>query len=145
MSVVKENDQITISYTGKLDNGTVFTTVTDKQPQTIVVGNHDVPPTVEKALIGLAPGQSVKVRVEPDEGYGPRRKDLLHTLSQKTFSAKIEPKVGMILSLNIDKDGEDHQVPATVVEVKGDLITVDYNHPLAGHNLTYELTVLSIG
>ncbi len=144
MTKIKKNDSVTINYTGKLDNGTVFTAVTEQKPHTIIIGNNDVPPTVENALIGLSPGQSIKVRVEPDEGYGPRRKDLLQTLPRETFSNNVEPKVGLILSLNVEKDGRDHQVPATIVEIQGDQVTVDYNHPLAGHNLTYNLTVIAI-
>ncbi len=50
----------------------------------------------------------------------------------------------MILALKIDKDGVEEKVPATVISVEGSQVTVDYNHPLAGHHLTYELTLLEI-
>ena len=50
----------------------------------------------------------------------------------------------MILSLKLEKDGKDHHVPATVMEVDSENVVVDYNHPLAGHHLTYEITILNI-
>ncbi len=50
----------------------------------------------------------------------------------------------MILSLNIEKDGKQHQVPTTILVVNNDTVVVDYNHPLAGHHLNYDLTVTAI-
>lgn len=108
------------------------------------IGESELPPTVENSLLGMAVGQSRKVRVSPDEGYGPRRKDLLQTIASREFIDKVKPKPGMILSLKVDQDGEQTAVPATVMEVGEDSVVVDYNHPLAGHHLTYQLTILDI-
>lgn len=144
MTQVQQNDKVTISYIGKLENGTIFQTVTDSEPLTITIGNLDVPPTLEQALTGMSAGEQKLVKLESDEGYGPRRKDLLQTLNRNTISDKLSPQVGMILSLKVEKDGQEHQVPATVVEANSDTVVVDYNHPLAGHNLIYDITVLSI-
>jgi hypothetical protein len=80
----------------------------------------------------------------PDEGFGPRKKDLVQTIDSEEMIKKINPKPGMILSLNIDKDGTEQKIPATIMEVSGSKITVDYNHPLSGHHLTYDLTLVDI-
>jgi FKBP-type peptidyl-prolyl cis-trans isomerase 2 len=50
----------------------------------------------------------------------------------------------MILSLTVDRDGEQHQVPATISEVHEDAITVDYNHPLAGRHIIYDIKLVAI-
>lgn len=144
MKQVQQNDKVTITYTGKLENGTIFQTSTASEPLIITVGSHDVPPTLEQALIGMSAGEQKLVRLEPDEGYGPRRKDLLQTINKNIISDKISPQIGMILSLKVEKDGQEHQVPATVVETGNDTLVVDYNHPLAGHTLIYDITVTSI-
>jgi FKBP-type peptidyl-prolyl cis-trans isomerase 2 len=144
MSKVDHNDIVTISFIGKLDNGAVFMSVEKEKPMTFTLGASELPPTVENALIGLEKGQTRKVRVTPDEGYGPRQKDLLQTIDNREFINKIKPKPGMLLSLKVNRDGEDHQVPATVIEVQENSVLVDYNHPLAGHHLTYEITILDI-
>ncbi|MCW5207875.1 peptidylprolyl isomerase, partial [Desulfobulbus sp. US2] len=60
------------------------------------------------------------------------------------FQGKLDPKPGMILSLAVDRDGEQHQVPATIIKVHEDAITVDYNHPLAGRPIVYEVTLITI-
>lgn len=144
MKTVQQNDTITISYTGKLDNGDVFKVQDQTDPMEVTIGASEVPPTLEAALIGMAVGDTRKVRVPPDEGYGPRQKDLLQTIDSKEFIDKIQPKSGMILSLKVDKDGEELQVPATVIEIKEGKVVVDYNHPLAGHHLTYDIKILDI-
>lgn len=144
MSQAKNNSTITIIYTGKLDNGEVFKTVTEEAPLTLTLGNQELPPTLENQLIGLTAGDTVKVRLTPEEGYGARQKLLLQTIDRKSLGPKIVPKPGMILSIAVEKDDEQHQVPATVMEVKDDTIEIDYNHPLAGHHLTYNVTILSI-
>lgn len=144
MHYVEDKDTVTIIYTGTLDNGEVFTTITDQEPLTITLGKSDAPPTLEQALLGMAVGDKKIIRLPPEEGFGPRRQELLHTLNRKSFSNTITPTPGMVLSLNIEKEGKQHQVPATIVEVNKDTIVVDYNHPLAGHHLTYNLTVTAI-
>jgi FKBP-type peptidyl-prolyl cis-trans isomerase SlpA len=144
MKYIEDKDTVAITYTGKLDDGKVFTTVTEKNPLIIILGNNDAPPTLEQALLGMAVGDKKIVRLPPEEGFGPRRKELLHTLNRKSFGAKITPVPGMILSLNIEKDGKQHQVPTTILEVNNDTVVVDYNHPLAGHHLNYDLTVTAI-
>lgn len=144
MSQITEKSTITISYTGKLDNGEIFKTVTEEAPLTLTLGNQELPPTLENQLIGLTAGDTVKVRLTPEEGYGARQKLLLQTIDRKSLGQKIDPRPGMILSITVQKDGEQHQVPATVMEIKDDTIEIDYNHPLAGHHLTYNVTILSI-
>ncbi len=144
MKHVEQNDKVTISYSGSLENGTIFQESNTSEPSIITIGNHDIPPTLEQALLGMSTGEKKRVKVEPDEGYGPRRKDLLQTLKKKSLSDRITPQIGMILSLKVEKDGQTNQVPATVVEVSDDTIVVDYNHPLAGHNLLYDISVISI-
>lgn len=144
MKQVQQNDTVTVSYTGKLENGTIFQASTESEPLIITIGRLDAPPTLEQALIGMSEGEQKLVQLEPDEGYGPRRKDLLQTIDKGLISDKINPQVGMILSLKVEKDGQEHHVPATVVETGNETIVVDYNHPLAGHILIYDITVISI-
>ena len=144
MDTVKENDSISITFTGMLDNGAVFAEVPATQPMKIRLGDSELPPTVEMAVIGMQKGESKKIRVSPDEGYGPRLKDLLHEVPKGTFGDRIDPKPGMILSQKVEKDGVEQKVPVTVIEVKEEVVVLDYNHPLAGHHLTYEVTVVDI-
>jgi len=145
MGSVKDHDQVSITFTGKLDNGVVFAEHPPSDPMRVTLGQSELPPTVEMEMIGMQQGETKKIRVSPDEGYGPRMKDLLHEVPLATFGDRIVPTPGMVLSQKIEKEGTSHRVPVTVIEIKDDKVVLDYNHPLAGHHLTYELTVIDIG
>ncbi len=144
MSRPQTNDTVSLAYIGKLDNGEIFSTIDEKNPLRVTIGANDLPPTLEQALVKMNIGESRKIRVSPDEGYGPRQKDLLQTIDNQELIDTLNPRPGMILSLKINKDGNDQKVPATVMEITGSKVTVDYNHPLAGHHLTYDVTLLDI-
>ena len=144
MSHPKNNDTVLISFVGKLDNGEVFMTVEKDKPFQVMIGNSDLPPTLEQELIKMKFGETRKVRVSPDEGYGPRQKELVQVIDNQKMVDSLKPIPGMIIALKVDKEGSEEKVPATVISVDGSQVTVDYNHPLAGHHLTYELTLLQL-
>ena len=144
MSSTTKQPRITLAFTGKIDNGDLFIDISPKAPLTIELGAGELPPSVEEVVAEMKVGEQKQVRVSPEEGYGHRTKDLLHEVSKSVFGDQIEPRPGMILSQEVEKEGVKHKVPATVMEVKDETVLIDYNHPLAGHHLTYDLTVLDI-
>lgn len=144
MTSPKKNDTVTLFYKGSLDNGEIFQVVEEKEPLVVKIGNSDIPPTLEQGIMEMKVGQTRKIRVSADEGFGPRQKDLVQTIESEEMIKSVNPKPGMILSLKVDKDGVEEKIPATVIEVDGSKITVDYNHPLAGHHLNYDLTLAAI-
>lgn len=144
MTCPQPNDMVTIAFTGKLDNGEIFIAIDTQEPLHAKVGDSNLPPTVESTLLKMTAGETRKIRVPPEEGFGPRQKDLLQTIDNQQMIDSLQPKPGMLLSLKIDRDGVEQKVPATVISVEGSKVTVDYNHPLAGHHLTYEITLIEI-
>lgn len=144
MTKPQNNDTVVIAVTGILDNGEVFYVAEKDKPMRVVIGDSSLPPTLEDAISKMAVGDKQKVRVAPEEGYGPRQKDLIQTMDNPEMVQKVQPKPGMIVSLKTTKDGEEFDVPATVIEVDGTKVTVDYNHPLAGHHLTYKIEILAL-
>ena len=144
MHTIQEQDQIQIAVTGTLDNGAVFMENGVDDPLVITVGSGTLPPSVEARLIGKSIGDIVKARVSPDEGFGPRLKDLLHKIPRSHFQETTTPKPGMLISQKVTKDGIEHTVPATVLEVDESTVLVDYNHPLAGHHLSYTVNIMAI-
>lgn len=145
MKQVEKNDTVIVTYVGTLDNETVFETVKESKPLEIDLADEKTATPFKIKLPGMHIGEMRTIKLKAEEGeYGIRRGDLLQQIARKQFGDKFEPKVGLVLSMNVDKDGTTHQVPATIVEVSSDQVTIDYNHPLAGHPLNYEVTVIDI-
>ncbi len=145
MKQVQKKDSVTVSLIGTLDNETVFETIEKSDPLVLTLGEEGVPKPIQRILLGMQVGEMRKVHLEAEEGeFGIRRSDLLQEIPKDQFSQAIEAKVGLVLSMNVDSGGVTHQVPATIVELKENSILIDYNHPLAGHPLNYEITVLEI-
>ena len=144
MAHPQTNDMVIFTFTGKLDNGEVFITSEKEKPSQAIIGNSDLPPSLESEIITMQIGETRKIRVPPEEGYGQRLTDLMQTIDNQKLVDTLHPKPGMIISLKVDKEGVEQNVPATVMAIKGSHITVDYNHPLAGHHLTYQITLVDI-
>jgi len=145
MCPVALTDTVSISYTATIDNGEVVEKVPANQPITLNIGSGRVLKAVEACLLGMNPGETRTVTIQPEDAYGPHHDVLVQEIQRSVFAGKIDPKPGMILSLTINRDGREQQVPATVLDVTDDIVTVDYNHPLAGKVLTYTVTLHAIG
>ncbi len=145
MCPVQITDTISVSYTAKLDSGETIESVPEEKPIALAIGSGRILQAVEASMIGMEPGESKTVRILPEDAYGPYFKNLVHDVSISTFGNKVSPKPGMILSLSIEKDGVEQQVPATVLAVSNEMVTVDYNHPLAGKAISYIVKLHAIG
>ena len=141
MKTVQIGDQVSIEYEGMLEDGEIVERSSDTGPVEFEVGTNVMPPGFEKALIGMQEGEEKTLTMTPEEAFGPRDENLLHTVSLSVLGDKIKPEPGMVLGMTLDKEGQRHKVPALVIAVNGDEVTIDFNHPLAGKTLTYKLTL----
>lgn len=138
---VQEGDTIAVRYTGKLDSGDVFDANLDAPaPLVFDVGAETVIEGFDKAVLGLALGESTTVRIPPEEAYGGWNEGLVARLDPKLFEGG-DVQVGTEVDLE-DESGNQH--PARVIEIAPEAITVDLNHPLAGQALTFEIKVENI-
>ncbi len=145
MCPVALTDTVNISYTATLESGEVIEKVPATKPVAVSIGSGKVSMAVEASLLGMNPGETRTVHIQPEDAHGPHYQSLVHDIDRSSFNGKIEPKPGMILSLTVNKDGVDQQVPATITDVNDESVTIDYNHPLAGKVLTYSITLHAIG
>ncbi len=144
MCPVALTDTVSISYTATLESGEVFEKVPASKPIHLAIGSGKVLKAVEASLLGMNPGESRTVNIQPEDAFGPHHKTLVHDIKRSVFDGKFDPKPGMILSLTVKKDGKNEKVPATILSVDSENVTVDYNHPLAGKVLTYTVTLHAI-
>lgn len=144
MQKITGNEEVSITLIGKLENGEIFESSGADVPLNLSLGSNTLFPALERAMIGMEPGQTRTIQLPPDQAFGPHHKDLVQTLERSSFSTSITPVPGMVLALKIDRNGESQQVPATVVSVNEQTVVVDYNHPLAGKPLIFTVTLHSI-
>lgn len=140
MAKAKEGQTVKVHYTGRLKDGTVFDTSREQdQPISFELGAEQVIPGFEDAVKGMEPGDEKSVTIDPDEGYGERREDLVFELEGENVPGN--PEEGQQLQL---KHPSGQMIPVTVVNVDGDQITVDANHALAGKTLVFDIELVDI-
>lgn len=144
MKSVQLFDTVSVSYTAALPSGEVVERVPDNKPLTLTIGSGKILRAVEASLLGMEPGQTRTVHIQPEDAYGPYHKALVHEMPRSSFGGRVDPKPGMLLSLTLEKDGVPQQVPATVLAAGNSTVTIDYNHPLAGRVISYTITIHAI-
>ena len=137
----KQGDTVAVHYTGKLDDGQVFDSSQGRDPLEFQVGSGQVIPGFDRAVDGLAIGESREVRLEPEEGYGDPREDLIVAVERDQFPAEAEPAVGQQVQVQVAPD--ENRV-ATIREISDEGITLDLNHPLAGQPLNFDVELVEI-
>jgi peptidylprolyl isomerase len=141
MSNAQVGDTVAIHYTGRLDDGAIFATSRADSPVELTVGEGLLIPTLEETLVGMTPGEERTVTVPAARAYGEKRPELFVPVERSQFPPNASPSVGQQLRAR-EESGEERTV--TVVEVKEDEVFVDAYHPLAGQDLTFEVTLVEI-
>lgn len=142
MAAAKKGDKVKINYTGKLDDGTVFDTSDGREPLEFTLGNKQVIPGFEEAVLGMEQGESKSFTIESDQAYGPHRDENVMTVALKDLNLDFNPKKGDHLTLQ-RSDGQ--QLTVRVADINESQITLDANHPLCGKALTFDITLEQIG
>lgn len=141
MSQAKSGDTVRVHYSGKLQDGQEFDSSDGREPLEFTIGTGQIVPGVEQAVVGMTPGDERTVTVAADDAYGQRRDDMVQRIEREMLPAGVEPQLGMRLAA----EGPGGQsLMLTIVDLDDASITVDANHPLAGHDLTFELKLVEI-
>ncbi len=141
MSQAKSGDKVRIHYTGKLDDGTHFDSSAGREPLEFKLGEGGIIPGFEKAVDGMEVGEKKTVSIPPEDAYGQRHEQLVQEVPKDVLPDDINPAVGMQLQSQTP-DGQTMQL--VVTGVSEEAITVDGNHPLAGHNLNFDIELVEI-
>ena len=139
---ITQGSVVKIEYKGTLSDGTVFDTTEGKQPLSFLVGANQVIPAFETNVISMKTGQTKKFTIKAKEAYGDPDPSKIVTLPKDQRFTGIDLKEGAtIFANNKAPDGRVIQTPMKVVKVTDSEVTMDYNHPLAGKDLTFEVKV----
>jgi len=141
MSQAKSGDTVKIHYTGTLDDGTQFDSSSGREPLEFEVGSGQVIPGFEKAVEGMAVGDTKTVNIPAKDAYGPRHDEMIQEVPKSALPDDVEPQVGMGLQA---RRADGAMLDLTITEVGEESITVDGNHPLAGQALNFDLELVEI-
>jgi len=137
---IADNHFVAIDYRLTLESGEEFDRSAEGAPLGFVTGTGSIIPGLESALAGKSAGDSFKVTIEPEAGYGPVQKELLQAIPRDRFPTDVEITPGM----SFHARGPRGPVALTVVSVDQEQVNVDLNHPLAGKRLTFDVKVQEV-
>ncbi len=135
---IKENSAVSFHYTLTDDDGQQLDSSAGKEPLAYLHGAGNIIPGLENALTGKAVGDSMVVAVSAAEGYGEVQKELIQEVPRSAFQGVDTIEVGMQFEA---QTGQGGNVPVTVTAVSEEVVTVDGNHPLAGKNLNFDVSI----
>ena len=140
MKKVLSDSTVTVNYTGRLEDGTIFdsSTVEGREPMTTKLGQGQLIKGFEEGLVDMSEGDKKTVEIESAEAYGEYLDYLIQEVEKSQMPGEVE--VGMPLQAQTEMGA----VQFVVKEVKGETVVLDANHPLAGKKLIFDLEVVSI-
>ena len=141
MAQAKTGDTVKVHYTGKLDDGTVFDTSAAREPLQFTIGEGQIIPDFEQAIVGMNLGESKTIQIPSENAYGPHQKEMVMVVDRKEFPDDLKPEVDQRLQVR-QPDGQSFAV--TVTDVSESKVTLDGNHPLAGKDLTFDIQLAEI-
>lgn len=141
MSFARRGDTVTVRYTGSLHDGTVFDSSSEDAPLKFTIGEGAVIAGFEEAVIGMAKGELKTATLAAEDAFGPYREELLVEVGRDVFPENLIPEVGKLLTLR-GSDGNTTEVIVSGVDDSN--ITLDANHPLAGHEVIFDIELMDI-
>lgn len=141
MNEASAGQTVRIHYSAKLESGTVLDTSAQRDPMKFELGSGQVILGLDNAVQGMTVGESKTVTIQADEAYGQHNEQLVVSVPQSELPEDLQPSIGMRLK----SQAPDGQITELIVtEVADDSITVDANHPLAGHVLQFDIELIEI-
>mgnify|MGYP001190132425 FL=1 len=137
---IDEGMEVTLHFTLKLEDGTVVDSTRDKAAATFQMGDGNLPPGFEHPMKGMAAGESASFEITPEHAFGQHNPQNIQRLKRDDFGDE-ELEVGTVMSFSDPSGGE---LPGVISAIDGDMIDVDFNHPLAGRTLTFEVEVIHV-
>jgi len=140
--MIEAGKTVKVHYKGTLNDGTVFDSSEGRGPIEFEIGGGTVIPGFETTVTEMAVDETKSVTIPCAEAYGEINENMVGQIPRTNLPDDIKPEAGMVLSMQ-SPDGEE--MPVRIIDLDEEHVTLDANHPLAGQDLTFELTLIEIG
>lgn len=137
---INHDTQVTLHFTLKLPGGEAIDSTKDKGPATFKVGDGSLLPGFEQSLFGLKAGDKRSFQIEPERGFGPGNPQNVQSVPRDQF-VEMELETGLMV---IFRDAAGGEMPGMVKTIHDTTVDVDFNHPLAGKTVTFDVEILEV-
>jgi len=141
MIQTKKGDTVKIHYTGRFEDGTRFATSIDDDPLEFTIGEGQVIPGLEQAVVGMSLGEAKTAQILADQAYGLYQESKVVEIKRNRFPAHLDLQIGTVLRMRKAGGEKLKRIVTTVSETS---VTLDANHPLSGEDLTFDLQLIEI-
>ena len=132
--------RVTLTFSLKLENGDLVDS-TGTTPAQFTVGDGNLLPGFERALFGLSEGDKRTINIPPTEGFGEPNEDNVQRIKRSQFQSNMVLSEGLMMSFS---DAQNTELPGVIMQVDDDYVEVDFNHPLAGKVIIFEVDILGV-
>jgi FKBP-type peptidyl-prolyl cis-trans isomerase SlpA len=132
--------EVTLHFALKLDNGDVVDSTFDKKPATFKVGDGNLLPGFEQAIYGLKAGDKRSLSISPEQGFGQGNPQNIQIMPRSQFQ-DMELSEGLLVIFN---DAANAELPGVVKAFDDSQVTIDFNHPLAGKALSFDVDIIEV-
>ncbi|AMR68326.1 MULTISPECIES: FKBP-type peptidyl-prolyl cis-trans isomerase [Pseudomonadaceae] len=132
--------EVTLHFALKLENGDVVDSTFDKQPATFKVGDGNLLPGFEVALYGFKAGDKRSLQIEPENAFGQPNPQNVQVMPRGQFQ-DMELSEGLLIIFN---DAANAELPGVVKAFDEQQVTIDFNHPLAGKTLSFDVEIIEV-
>lgn len=133
--------RVTLHFSLSLKDGAVIDSTFDKEPASMDVGDGSLPEGFESYIMGLEPGDRETYEVPPEKGFGQSNPSNRQNFKRSDFDAGMDLEPGLMISF---ADASQAELPGVVHSVDDDEVIVDFNHPLAGRDLIFEVEIIDV-
>lgn len=139
--VIAEGMVVTLHFSLTLKGGDVIDSTFDEEPATFTVGDGNLLAGFEESVLGLSSGAKELFVIPPEKGFGQHNPSNIQVIARDQFDKSIELEKGLMLSF---ADAQNAELPGVVSDFNDKEVTVDFNHPLAGKDIEFEVEILSV-
>lgn len=139
--VISEGTIVTLHFSITLPSGELVDSTFDEEPATFTVGDGNLLAGFEERVIGLKAGHQETFTISPEKGFGQHNPSNLQTIKRDQFGDDITLEKGLVLSF---ADAQNAELPGVVAEFNDSDVVIDFNHPLAGKEVLFEVAIISV-
>ncbi|TYB36017.1 MAG: peptidylprolyl isomerase [Flexistipes sinusarabici] len=135
------DSKVTFHYTVTIEDGTVVDSTKEEEPLTVQLGEKQLLPDLEKELVGMKEGEEKSVELTPEQAFGEVQEDAITDIPRQNINLDENIQEGMYIDLT---DENEQNFRGLVKELNDDNVKIDFNHPLAGRKLTFNVEVVEV-